>query len=195
MCVAAPILLTIASTAISAYSGYQQGRQQKALNEYNARVSENNARTKEIAAADAERRGQIAESAQRREVRQVAASQRAALGAGGDLTDISSQALQADTAGFGELDALTVRANAAREAWGIRVGAADDLAQARASRFQGAAAARAGTLGAVGTLLSSAAGIYGQYKSAPQATSSIGSGAGAVGTGLSRGAGAVSRYR
>lgn len=155
------IALTAAATAVSAYGKYQQGQQQRALGEYNAQVAENNARVQEMAAADALQRGQVEEDAQRRRARQIMGAQRAAFAAqGGALTDQSTAAILGDTAAFGELDALTIRNNAAREAWGLRVGAANSMADAGAARFQGRAAARAGTMGAVGTILGGAAQGY-----------------------------------
>lgn len=157
---------SIAAAGISAYGMYQQGQSQKALGEYNAKVSENNAIVQQQAAEDARRRGDIAEDAQRRQTRQMLAAQRAAIGAqGGVLTDQSTEAILADTAQFGELDALTVRNNAAREAWGLEVGANNTLAQAEASRFQGQAASRAASLSAVGTLIGGVSNAYTGYRS------------------------------
>ncbi len=157
---------SLLATGVSAVGMYQQGQSQKALGEYNAKVSENNAIVQQQAAEDARRRGDIAEDAQRRQTRQMLGAQRAAIGAqGGVLTDQSTEAILADTAQFGELDALTVRNNAAREAWGLEVGANNTLAEAEASRFQGRAASRAGSLSSVGTLIGGASNAYSSYRS------------------------------
>lgn len=153
--------LSIASTALSAYGQYQQGQQAEATANYNAKVAERDAQNKEIAATDAVRRGQLAEDQQRQKTRQILASQRVGLAAGGDdLSDISTQSIFGDTAAAGELDALTIRSNAAREAWGLKNDAASSIAQAQGSRIQGSAAANAGTMGAAGTVIGGAAKIY-----------------------------------
>ena len=165
MCEPTTIMMGVqlAGVALAGYGQYQQGQSAKAQAGYNAQVAENDAKVKDWAAEDAVQRGQIAEDAKRREVRQVKGAQRAAMGAGGDLTDQSSVNVLQDTAQFGELDALTIRSNAAREAWGIKAGAVNDRAQAVSDRFQGRAAGRAGNMAAGGTLLSGAAKAYGQF--------------------------------
>lgn len=151
----------LAGAAVSAYGSYQQGQQSKKLGEYNAQVAERDAQQKESLAIDATRRGQIQEDIQRDKTRQNIASQRVAFAAGGDsLTDQSTQNIFGDTAAVGELDALTIRSNAAREAWGIRNDAANSLTQATSSRMQGDAAARAGTISAIGTTISGASKAY-----------------------------------
>ena len=45
--------------------------------------------------------------------------------------------MQADAAFLGELDAMTIRNNAAREAWGYKVQAADIRERARITRREG----------------------------------------------------------
>jgi hypothetical protein len=69
--------------------------------------------------------------------------------------------VQEDAAFLGELDALTIRTNAAREAWGMRVEGEDLRKQAEIQRKEGANAAAAGrarqtgaVLGAIGTGIS-----------------------------------------
>lgn len=157
--------LSLAGAAVSAYGQYQQGQTSEALGEYNAKVAENNAATKELAAQDAQARGGVEEDRQRTRTRQALATQRAAFAASGDtLSDISTQNILGDTAAFGEEDALTIRSNAAREAWGIRIGATNDLAQAQSDRFQGKSAAQAGLYSAGGTLLTGASRAYDQSR-------------------------------
>lgn len=149
---------SIASTALSAYGMYQQGQQAEASANYNAKIAERDAQNKEIAATDAVRRGQLAEDQQRDKTRQILASQRVALAAGGDeLTDTSTQNIFGDTAAAGELDALTIRSNAAREAWGLKNDAANSVAQAEGYKISGSNAATTGTMNAVGTAIGGAA--------------------------------------
>jgi hypothetical protein len=54
--------------------------------------------------------------------------------------------VQADAAFLGELDALTVRTNAAREAWGYQVQAEDLRRHAQIARKEGAYAAQTGAV-------------------------------------------------
>lgn len=155
-------IMMIGAAVISAYGMHEQGQAAKEMGEYSAKVSENNAKTAEYAAKDAEHRGAIEEDAQRRQVRQVMGQQRVGLAAqGGDLTDQSSVNILSDTAQFGELDALTVRSNAAREAWGMRVQGVDAINKAQASRYEGKATARSANISAFGTLLAGGAQAYG----------------------------------
>lgn len=164
MCIALTALSTIASiagTAISAYGAYKQGQDAQTMAEYNAKVAMVDAQNKESAAIDASRRGQIAEDQQRSKVRQALASQRVAFAAGGDeLTDSSTVDVFGDTAATGELDALTIRSNAAREAWGIRNSAANSVAQAQGYKTQGQMAASSGVSSAIGTVIGGASNIY-----------------------------------
>lgn len=114
--------------------------------EYNARVSE-------VQADDAIARGREEEQRHRKAVRGLIGSQRAALAASGvDVNAGNAVDIQADSAEMGELDALTIRTNAAREAWGFKVGAAVE-------RQRGANARAEGNAQALGTIVS-AAGSY-----------------------------------
>jgi len=142
-----------AGAGFSASANRQAGKAQAALANYNAQVAE-------IQAEDAIDRGRIAENQQRINTRRMIGAQRAALAAQGiDINDADSSAVdvQADTAYLGELDALTIRANAAREAWGYRV-------QAQDSRTRGAIAEAEGKNKAIGTLLTTGGSIlYQRY--------------------------------
>lgn len=67
-----------------------------------------------------------------------------------DSSSGSALDLIGETAQFGEEDALSIRANAAREAWGYKVGANDSRNQAKLTKA-------AGKNKATATLLSTAA--------------------------------------
>jgi hypothetical protein len=120
--------------------------------------AKHNAKVGELQARDAEQRGQTAEDQHRRRVRQFAGAQKAQLAAQGvDVGSGSASDLIGDTAALGELDALTIRNNTAREAWGYR-------AQAAGARHQAGAAMASGLIGGAGTLLGGAAGAAAQYR-------------------------------
>ena len=125
----------------------QQAAAQRASLDYQRQVAENNARTSELLAEDARERGQQAEEDQRRETARLLGRQRAVLGATGITIDSGSAlATLGDTAALGELDALQIRDNAAREAWQFEVQASNDQTQAglfdlQSSNVQGMTAA------------------------------------------------------
>jgi hypothetical protein len=159
---------TLIAGALSAGAGFvgqrQQAKAQAAQMNYQAAVNRNNAQIQNQLAEDALKRGEIEESEHRRKVNLLKGEQRVAYaGSGVDLgSDLVMDTL-ADTAQFGELDALTIRDNAEREAYGYRVGAMNytasaDLNQAGASHIKSA-----GNLAAVGSLLSDLGTTGAQY--------------------------------
>jgi hypothetical protein len=77
--------------------------------------------------------------------------------------------VQKETAGMGELDALRIRNNAAREAWGYRVGAAN-------SRMGGKYAAQEANTQAIATLATTGSSAYSAYRQGNGWSSSGGSG-------------------
>ena len=112
----------IAVVALTAFSAYSAAEAQNASDEYQADVARNNETTAQWQAEDAERRGNEARAATRRKYAAIEGTQRATLSARGlDISEGSANALLQDTSFFGEYDQNTVRANAAREAWGYKV--------------------------------------------------------------------------
>ena len=144
MCAFVPIAMAV----MGAMSAYKTGK-------FNNQMAERNAKMQTQAAEDAAGRGAIEANAAKQNAAQVAGSQRAAMAAGGvDVGSGSSLDLLSDTARGGELDALIARNNAARESYGLQVSAADSLARGRMARQQG-------NMGAVSTILSTGASVYG----------------------------------
>lgn len=88
---------------------------------YQAQVAEQNRELARRQQADALQRGQVAEENRRRVTAQQIGQQTAALAAQGTDLEGSPTDILGDTAAAGELDARTVRANAAREAYGYEV--------------------------------------------------------------------------
>jgi hypothetical protein len=159
-----PLAITAISTAVAAYSAYQQAQSQNKANEYNAAVQNRNAQNANIQADAVVQQGAIDEANQRKKVQQFIGSQRAAASANGVLVDDGSALdTTSDTAGYGELDALTIRNNAARAEWGVRNQAADYQAGAQLSLMKNTSP----TMAAGTTLLAGAsqmAGSYGSFK-------------------------------
>jgi hypothetical protein len=94
----------------------------EAQGEYHKSVSEMNSRLATLSAEDALRRGKKAAYLHKREIKRTIGSQRAALAAQGiEIDDGSALEVQMDTATQGELDAITIKNNAFREAWGYKM--------------------------------------------------------------------------
>ena len=124
-----PAAAMMAVTAVTtAYGQQQQGR-------FQSRVAKNNAMTQERLAEDALDRGQRAEEAHRLKVAQMKSAQKAKMSASGlDITTGAPSELISDTAMMGELDALTIRDNAEREAFGHGFAATNSLNQGALDR-------------------------------------------------------------
>lgn len=111
---------TVASTGMGVMAQAQQAQSQSAMYGYQAQVARNNQTQANAMAVDAETRGKADEQRQRTKTSLLMGTQQAALAAQGTDLSGSSADILGDTAAVGELDALTIRSNAAREAWGYR---------------------------------------------------------------------------
>lgn len=158
--------LMIGSTLVGGVSQIQAGNAQAAAANYNAQVAEMNATLADRAAKDALERGAREEQQKRMEIAQLQGRQRAAMAANGvDLTFGSPLDALVDTATMGELDALTIRRNAAREAFDIEVQGVNHRADATLSRMNASSARTGGFLDAAGTVLGGGAKVFAQQKS------------------------------
>lgn len=160
--------LAIAGIGLSAYGQIRQAQQakkvgeaQKEAAESQAELAEYNAAVGELQAKSALEAGAAEESRFREGVRLMIGSQRAGQAASNvDVGFGSAVDVQEDAAYLGELDALTIRTNAARQAWGYKVEAEDYRKRAEIARKEGvmfekagSAARTAGLIGAAGTVL------------------------------------------
>ena len=138
----------LAGTAATAYGQIQKGKAEGEMADYNANVATQRSN-------EALQMGSIAEEQQRNKVRQVEGSQTAAMGASGAVAGSGSFGSVLDqTSQFGELDALTVRNNALKQAWGLQTQAVGD-------QLQGSYARQGAAIGAAGSLLSGSVNAYG----------------------------------
>lgn len=113
--------MTAFGAGMSAVGAYNKSKADKAAYEYQAQVARNNAQVAEWQAQDAIMRGQTAEGNQRMKTAQLKGTQRAAMAARGLALDEGSPLdILTTTDLMGERDALTVRDNAAKEAWALR---------------------------------------------------------------------------
>lgn len=159
-----PQILLIGATIASAAGALYAGDAQAAAAEYNAKIMGQNAIFADQRAKDALERGRLEEERVRREGTLVRKGQEARYGAAGidlaygsPLDAIISSATQA------ELDALTIRENANREAedhdkeaWSYRANASLAKAEAKSAKI-------AAAVGAIGSVLSGGAEVY-KYK-------------------------------
>lgn len=123
--------------AIGAAQGMMQGQQAKAQAATDAAALRQNALYLGNAAADARTRGMQESDWSRVQTQDLIGTQRAAMAASGGVVDQDSNALiQQDTAQLGELDALTISNNAAREAYGYEVERTDTLTTAKNLKSQ-----------------------------------------------------------
>jgi hypothetical protein len=170
MCEPATIVMGVAALAGGLYAADQQ----KQAGRYEQEVAEQNAKLDRVRQDQAREAGNIQEEQQRARVRQVLASQRAAFAAQGvDIGTGTPLDVLGETAGMGYADALTMRSNALREAWGYGVSATNEQNRGRFARWSGNSQA-------TGTLLSTASSVAGSWS---QAGFSGGGGARASGGG------------
>lgn len=131
---------------------------------YAAQAYTQNASLADQAAADAIARGHEAELRQRTATSGLIGSQRASLAASGVQVDTgSAKDVQADSAYLGELDALMIRNNARREAYGYQVQAVQDRAAAQNALRAGSNEAASIRNNATSSLLTGALQGYQSY--------------------------------
>lgn len=168
------LVTALAGAGTQAYGQWRQGRAAReqgeagrAAAESQAALADYNAAVADLQARDALERGMEEEGRFRSRVRVLVGSQRAGFAAGNiDVGYGSAVDVQEDAAFLGELDALTIRTNAGREAWGYKVEAEDLRQRADIARREGVTLERAGRaaqtaarIGAVGGLLGTGASI------------------------------------
>lgn len=114
--------LQIAGMVSGAMGAANQSKATQQGYDYQAAVNRNNAQVAEWQAKDALARGAKSEQAQRLKAAQLKSTQRAGFAARGVALDEGSPLnILQDTDYMNETDALTIRDNAAKEAWGHRV--------------------------------------------------------------------------
>jgi len=145
------LAMSAAAAGISAYSSYEQGKSRDRLAKYNAAVEQNRAIQAQLDARSAA-------SAKRREAEKLEKRQRALYAKAGVTTEGTPLEVMIDTATDMELEALEI------ERSGTTL-AEQHLTQAEIDKFTGAAAKRAGTMGAGATLLQGAGQMASSYSS------------------------------
>jgi len=122
---------SLASGVMNAQAYRQQGEFQRQQFEFNKRIAETQAE-------DAIRRGDKDAVALKKSAKRLIGAQRTALAAQGiEIDSGSALDVQMDTAQLAAQDALTIKNNAYREAWGYKVQALDYGAKGQFAELQG----------------------------------------------------------
>lgn len=120
------------SSVLSIYSTLQASRLAKRQLEANVLVAEVNQRIAEMQEQAALQRGRILAGQRRKMAKQLVGKQRVAAAVSGLSLETGSAAeLQTETMALSEIDEMTIRNNAAREAFGHRVSALGQTTQQR----------------------------------------------------------------
>lgn len=132
---------------------------------YQSAIFSQDAKMAEAQAADAIARGREAELRQRTATKQFRGAQRAGFAAQGVVLDSgSARDVQEEGVAMGELDALTIRNNARREAYGFQVQAGDLARQGKLAELSARNQAASLRSESYGTLLTGAANTYNIYR-------------------------------
>jgi hypothetical protein len=150
--------------AVSAYGSYESGQATSAAEAYQAQVAANNAKVAQTNARLDIQAGETAATNQGLKTRAQVGTEKAGQGAGGiDVNTGSAVGVRAGSEEIGQLDALTIRSNAAKQAYGQLVTATSDTAQSQLATAESGQAAEAGDIGAAGSLLSGVSTVGGNY--------------------------------
>lgn len=128
-------VMTALSVGMTALGQISESKAASNAAKANAQIAENNRILSERQSKDAIERGRAEETDFRRQLAGMKGTQRAAFGASGvSLSSGSPTDILTDTAVLGELDALTIRQNAQREAYGYNVQASNFQTEANVNR-------------------------------------------------------------
>lgn len=142
--------MALIPVALAVVGGMAAGNAQDAAAQSASRDMRTNAGFANEAANDALSRGRYDADLQRLRTGQAIGTQRTAQAANGGLVNEGTNAvLQEDTAQLGELDAMTIQNNAAREAYGLKVQAIQGYSNANATELAGKNAKQNSLLGGV----------------------------------------------
>lgn len=149
--------LTAAGGLAGAVGQIQAGQAQAAADKYNATMARQNANVAKENATIAGQSGEAQAAIQQQKTRALVGSTKANQAASGiDVNTGSAVSVRTSEAELGGLDALTIRSNAAREAYGYRVQETNYKAQGELDEFAAKNAQEAGWVGGVSTLLGAA---------------------------------------
>lgn len=162
----------LVGAGISAYGQYEAGQAASKNAAYQAQVAANNATIAQRNARTDIQSGETAATNQGLKTRAAVGTEKADQGASGiDVNSGSAADVQAGTKEIGYLDALTIRSDAAKRAYGQQVTATSETAQSGLETAEAGQASTAGDIGAAGTLLSGVSTVGANYVKAQQTAS------------------------
>jgi hypothetical protein len=186
-----PALLPIAlvgglvGAGVSAYGSYEGMEAQSANAAYQAQVAANNAKIAQQNAGMDIQSGEIQAANQGLKTRAAVGTTKAQEGASGiDVNTGSFPQVRSAESELGMLDALTLRSDAAKAAYGQEVAATSATAESGLQTAESTEAANAAPVGALGSFLSSVSTVGSTYAKYQQGANPTVSGY-ASGTGLS----------
>lgn len=157
--------ISFIGSAIGAYGEYEQGQAEAGAAHYNAAISRQNAAISRKNAEIAEQSGEAQIGIQGQRTKAAIASTTANQAASGvDVSSGSFTDVRSSERELGEMDALAIRTNAAREAYGYRNKATSEEAQSTLGEFEAKNAATMGVIKAGSTLLSGGGSAVSQYQ-------------------------------
>lgn len=150
----------VASAVVGGASAIAAGNSQAAAANYQAQVAANNEITAQQNASYALKAGAAKEEASRLQTAAITARQKAIQGASGlDIESGSPIDVRSGTSTIGELDALTIRNNAAREAYGYQTQGSNFAAQGELDKAAASNDSTTGYLQGTSSILGSASSI------------------------------------
>lgn len=154
----------VAGAGITAFGSYESGQANSKAEAYQAQVAANNAAIAQQNARLDIQAGETAATNKGLQTRSKVGSEKASQGASGiDVNTGSAADVRTGTEELGQLDALTIRSNAAKQAYGQMVTATSDTAQNELLTSESSQSAEAGEIGAAGSLLSGVSSVGRNY--------------------------------
>lgn len=154
----------LAGGAVTAFGKYEGLESQSANAAFQAQVAANSAAIERTNYKLQIESGEEQVANKEMELRSQIGTQKAGQAASGvDVNSASSAASRAGTAEIGTLDALTLRSNNQRQAYGYSVAATSDTAESQLQTQESQQASTLAPIAATGSLLSSASTVGGKY--------------------------------
>lgn len=163
-----PVWTGVAIAAVAAittaYGSEQSAHAQSASAKYNSQVQQNDAIIAKQNADYAAKEGEINAAAAQQKTRAEVGGLTANEGASGiDINSDSSSDTRASAAEVGQQNAINIRADAARKAYGYQTGSQQSTEQSNLDNFESDNASKAGDVSAGSSILGGASKISGQY--------------------------------
>lgn len=156
----AALATAVVGTGIAGYGAIQQGNAAQSAADYQAQVATNNATIADQNAKSAVAAGNAQAEQQRMKTNAIIGAQVAAQASSGlDTGSGSPLDVRTSTKELGELDVLTIRNNAARQAYGYQSQSNSFAAQSGLDLATGANAATAGQISSVSSILGGASSV------------------------------------